>query len=169
MTILLTFGVISELAIFALAIFALRTEADPFRLGLTHVWMIVVFLGALNLRLMFVAIRLVRGGGWSRADADGIVNIKDRIGPIAWTDVRGASIRPLDRVPRMGVQWVLFIDVPDAVAARHLAAASLLARTMIRPRSSQGLTAVPIMSAPPYTRANLEVSLGEIRSRAGLS
>lgn len=125
---LMAVGGVALLSSFVGAVMAIATDADPLRAGLAPVWAVAIVFGALSLRIAFIAARMPRGGGRSRIDEQGITNLKDGIGPIAWTDIRGASIMPLKYVPRTGSRWALFVDVPDVVARRHIGESSLLAR-----------------------------------------
>src|SRR5690348_6915601 len=109
MVALLALGVIAELTIFGGMLAALITAPNAFRLELFHIWVFAILLALLNLRLVAVGVRLIRGGGFVRIDDEGITNVKDGIGPIPWRDIRGVSIRELPRIPRLGAQNGLFV------------------------------------------------------------
>jgi energy-converting hydrogenase Eha subunit E len=88
---------------------ALVTDSDPFRLGLAHIWVCLIFFGLLCLRIAFVAVRMLRARGLLLIDDRGVTNVKDGIGPIAWGDICGASILELPRVPRVGARFALVL------------------------------------------------------------
>ena len=140
----LALGVIAELTIFGGMLAALITAPDPFRLELFNIWVFAVLLALLNLRIIAVGIRVWRGGGFVRLDDEGVTNIKDGIGPIAWRDIRDASIRELSRVPRIGTRHCLFVDVAD---------------------EKRGVRSIAIMGSPPHQLEELERTLAEIRAR----
>jgi len=161
----LSYAVLIAFVVFAA--WGIAGDADPFRAGLAPAWMVTIVFGLLVLRIGFVAARMLRARGMARIDDEGVTNVKDGIGPIAWEHIIGATIEALPYVPRAGNRSALFLQVPDAVARRHIQAASLLARWSRYPAAG-GLTRIPLMEAPPHTVPQLEQALEQIRSRAGL-
>jgi len=115
-------------AAFAGLVAALAVDPDPFRLRQAPLWAVAIVFGVLCLRVMLVVFRMLRARGPWRIDDEGVTNGKDGIGPIAWADIRDASIRELPSVPRAGSRSGLFVEIPEAVAGRQIAAGSLLAR-----------------------------------------
>jgi hypothetical protein len=145
---LIVLGVVAELAIFAGVIAALASQPTIFSLMLTHLWMLALLLGLLNVQLAIVAVRTLRGGGATRIDDDGVTNVKDGIGPIPWRDIRGAAIRELPPVHRLGSRRGLFVDVGTPAG---------------------GTKSIAILSSPPHQRAALERLLAEIQRRSGIA
>lgn len=140
MRVLLALGTFAELALFAGVITALVTDPDPFRLQVFHLWVFAILLALLNLRLLIVGARVARGGGFVTINDDGVTNVKDGIGPIAWREIRAAEIRDLPRVPRIGGRTCLFVDLTNGTSAA-------------------------IAGSPPHQHDELERLRNEIRAR----
>ncbi|MCC6210929.1 MAG: hypothetical protein IT513_07800 [Burkholderiales bacterium] len=164
----LGFGALGLFGAFAFTVWGLAIDSDPFRLGLAPLWMLSLVFGVLSVRVLFVAVRFLFAGGLWRLDDAGVTNVKDRIGPIAWADVRGAVIRDLPTVPHAGPRRGLFVEVPDAAARRYLQPATFSERHS-KHASAQGLTAILVIDSPPATHPQLEELLAQIRARAGLA
>ena len=163
---LLAFGALACAATLAGGIAALATSPSPLtRPQLWPVWGVVVLLGALSFRIVPFFFGLLRRPALARIDEAGVENLKDGLGPIAWQEIRGASIRELGYTFRVGYVRVLFVEVAEEVAQRLARDASPLVRSTFRRRVESGVAEIPLMGFPPYSLQLLEKAREEILRR----